>query len=285
LQITTIVNLRFASSLGDGPITYIYLADRLLELPLSLVSVSLGTALLPTLSVLWSSGEKQRMTSTANYFLRLNLYMAVPAAIGLFVLARPLIEVLFQRGEFIEADVTSTALVVRIYAFILMTSSCVRVMVPSFYAIKNTWLPAVASLVSLALHVMLAPYLMKHYGLAGLVSSSFVTGSLNLFVLFIAYRIYIGTFNHARVLKSVGQFLVAGFGLWCVLQVYPFMQTAILNSTGLVFISRLTSLITVVGLAMVTYFGISHFLHIKEYQESIHTILTRVKRKFAKLKL
>jgi putative peptidoglycan lipid II flippase len=62
LQITTIVNLRFASSLGEGPITYIYLADRLLELPLSLVSVSLGTALLPTLASLWSSDQKKKMT-------------------------------------------------------------------------------------------------------------------------------------------------------------------------------------------------------------------------------
>jgi putative peptidoglycan lipid II flippase len=154
LQITTIVNLRFASQLGEGPISYIYLADRLLELPLSLVSVSLGTALLPTLSAMWARGERVRMIETANYYLRLNLFVAVPAAIGLYVLAGPMIELLFQRGNFKSADTQSTALVVQVYAFILLSSSCVRVLVPGFYAVKNTWLPAVVSGICLVVHIV-----------------------------------------------------------------------------------------------------------------------------------
>ncbi len=195
LQITTIVNMRFASSLGEGPITYIYLADRLLELPLSLVSVSLGTALLPTLAGMWARGQKQKMSETANYYLRLNLYVAVPAAVGLYVLAQPIVEVLFLRGKFIAGDAAMTALVIRVYSFILISTSCVRVLIPSFYAIKNTWLPAMASGICLVVHVVLAPILMRHYGLGGLVSSSFVTGTLNLTILLISYRFLIGPFQ------------------------------------------------------------------------------------------
>ena len=69
-QVTTLVNMRFASHLGEGAISYIYWADRLLELPLSLVSVSLGTALLPTLAAMWSRQEGKRMSETTHFYLR-----------------------------------------------------------------------------------------------------------------------------------------------------------------------------------------------------------------------
>ena len=97
MQVTTLVNMRFASHLGEGAISYIYWADRLLELPLSLVSVSLGTALLPTLAAMWSRKEENRMSETTHFYLRLNLFVAIPSALGLYFLARPIVELLFQR--------------------------------------------------------------------------------------------------------------------------------------------------------------------------------------------
>jgi putative peptidoglycan lipid II flippase len=220
LQMTTVINLRFASALGEGPISYIYWADRLMELPLSLVSVSLGTALLPSLAGLWSKGDKQKMTETANYYLRLNLFVAVPAAIGLWALALPIVQVLFLRGKFTGADAEATAMVVSIYSLIVFSTSCVRVFVPSFYAIKNTWLPAVVSGVCLLSHVFVAPLLMNQWGLAGLVASSFVSSSLNLFLLSFGYRWLIGPFGLLRVVKSVFQFLIAGFLMALALRVY-----------------------------------------------------------------
>jgi putative peptidoglycan lipid II flippase len=255
LQITTIVNLRFASSLGEGPITYIWLADRLLELPLALVSVSLGTALLPTLSGMWARREKEKMTNTANYYLRLNLFIAVPAAIGLFVLGGPIVEVLFQRGKFVTQDAAMTASVVRVYAFILMSTSCVRLLIPSFYAMKNTWLPACTSCICLVVHLFLAPFLMHQWGLQGLVSSSFVTGSLNLTLLFIAYHLLIGKFHISRVAASLSKFCVAGVALYFVLQIYPVLLEA-LGGEG--FFSKLISLCVTVVLGAAVYFGISH---------------------------
>lgn len=131
LQITTLINTNFASQMGEGSNSYIYYADRLLELPLSLVSVSLGTALLPTLSRLWVSQEKSKMIETANYYVRLNLFVAIPAALGLFFLGIPIVELLFQRGKFSAADALETGSILQVYAFTLVVSSSVRVLVPS----------------------------------------------------------------------------------------------------------------------------------------------------------
>lgn len=277
LQITTIVNLRFASSLGEGPISYIYLADRLLELPLSLVSVSLGTALLPTLSKMWAEGQKSKMSETANYYLRLNLFVAVPAAIGLYVLAEPIVELLFMRGKFGLTDSLQTAGVVQVYSAILISSSCVRVFAPSFYAVKNTWLPALVSAVCLVVHILVAPVLMNHWALNGLVASSFVSASLNFILLGFSYTILIGHFDFTKVLMSMIKFVGAGAGLWGSLQIY---EPLFLSLGGHGFFARLISLILTIGLGVIVYFGLSYLLKAEEYQVTVDTLLGKLRKKF-----
>lgn len=277
LQITTIVNLRFASQLGEGPISYIYWADRLMELPLSLVSVSLGTALLPTLAALWSKGEAKRMTETANYYLRLNLFVAIPAALGLWKLSLPIVEVLFMRGKFSNLDATSTATVVAVYSFIVFSTSCVRVLVPSFYAIRNTWLPAAVSGVCLVAHVIIAPLLMDRWGLAGLVSSSFVSSSLNLCLLVTAYYVLIGPLGLLRIGKSVLQYSVAGAGLLAVLSIYePLLHFLSVEPHS---IHKFVALMVTIGLGALAYGGIAWVLHVEELRVTLDTVLVKIQRK------
>jgi len=203
LQFTAIINTRFASSLGEGSVSYIYWADRLLELPLSLVSVSLGTALLPVLSRLWSENKRSEFQATVNSNLRLNILISGAAATGLYVLALPIVTMLFQRGRFTPEEAVITAEVVEIYAFLVIIGSCVRVLVPSFYSIKNTWLPAVISGVCLFVHIILAPMMMKSWGLFGLNLSSVATASLNLGLLLIGYHFVFGNFGYGKILSSL----------------------------------------------------------------------------------
>lgn len=213
LQITTIVNLRLASSLGDGSITYIYLADRILELPLSLVAVSLGAALLPTLSSLWAQKRPSEMISTLQYYFGLTLFVAVPAAIGIGFLAAPIARLLFERGQFNADDTAGTALVLQVYAALLVVSSCVRVLVPSYYAVRNTWLPAVVSGVCVAVHVLMAPLLMEQFGLRGLVASNVLTSTLNLILLLGMFSRWVGPFDWRITLRKLGMILIPSAGL------------------------------------------------------------------------
>ena len=278
LQITTIVNLRFASNLGEGPISYIYLADRLLELPLSLVSVSLGTALLPTLAAMWSRGDKAKMFETSNYYLRLNLFVAVPAAIGLFIMAEPIVELLFQRGHFAAEATLATASVVRVYSFILISTSCVRVLVPSFYAIKNTWLPAAVSGVCLTVHILVAPWLMKNWGLQGLVASSFVSATLNMILLLSAYQVLIGPFGIFKLILSLAKFSLAGVGLWLVLGGYAWVHSLI----GLGRVGLLLSVFVTISAGGVVYGGLAWLLRCEELTQTVGTVAAKVMRRLKK---
>jgi len=284
LQIMTLVNTNFTASLGKKANTAIYLADRLLELPLSLVSVSLGTALLPTLAALWSKGEKQKTTETANYYLRLNLFVAVPAALGLFFLATPIIQLLFERGQFSPEDTAVTASVLEIYAFTLIVSSSVRVLVPSYYAVKNTWFPAVVSAVCLVAHILAAPVLMERWGIQGLVASTCLTAGLNLLILIAFYSKFIGKLGIGKILWSFSKFLLAGSVLAGICLMYPYVFGVLMNFGLGVLIPRLISVLFVIGFAGIGYSVVSYLLKTEEFHHVFNSMLGRIRRRMKKSK-
>lgn len=260
LQFTTIVNLKYASALGEGAISYIYWADRLLELPLSLVAVSLGTALLPTLSGLWSQGHKEQMSETANYYLRLNLFVAIPAALGLYYLSLPIVEVLFMRGRFTGVDAEATASVLRIYSMLLISTSCVRVLAPAYYATENPWFPAVVSGISLLSHIVLAPFLMKDWGLEGLVVSALISAIINIGLLLSFYTKLIGEFDYFKFALHIVKFASAGVGMVIVLQVYGLFISWFDEGV----FTKILALTLTILLGAAVYVGLSFVLKVDE---------------------
>lgn len=277
LQIATIVNLRFASQLGEGPISYIYWADRLLELPLSLVAVSLGTALLPTLAKMWSQGSPEKMLGTSNYYLRLNLFVALPAAVGLMTLAEPIVEVLFKRGRFLDADVAATAMVVRIYGVILISASSVRVLVPVFYAIKNTWWPTVVSATALVAHIIAAPWMMDKWGLKGLVASSFFSQSVNLGMLAFAVPYFIGPYGWAKLFMSSFKFSISALAMGVVVTaLHPVLR----QFFGSGEIGRIVALAITIGVGGLVYAAGNALFKSEELIVTWSTLRDKLLRKF-----
>lgn len=259
LQFSTLVNLYFASSLPEGSISYIYWADRLLELPLSLISVSIGAALLPTLSSLAAvrSFEKFRETSRENFLV--NLFLAWPAALGLFFLAEPIVEVLFLRGKFTHQDLLATAAVLKVYAVSLVFISCSRVLMPLYYAVKNTWFPAVVSLLCLAMHISVAPFLMREYGLVGLTYSGLLAAFLNMTILFLSLFHWRISFVSASFFKSLIKMIIAGAGLAAVLLLARpwFAEMA----RGL----QMLALFATIAAGVIVYFALAALLRSEEF--------------------
>ncbi len=275
MQITTLVNMRFASQLGEGAISYIYWADRLLELPLSLVSVSLGTALLPTLAAMWSRNEGQRLSETTHFYLRLNLFVAIPSALGLYFLAHPIVELLFQRGQFTAEDTLATASVVQIYSLILIPTSCVRVLAPAYYAVKNTWFPALVSGVALIVHIIIAPVLMKNYGLNGLNFSAFVSSGLNFILLLGCFSKFITPFNWGHLALQTLKFLVPGFLMAASLLSYPYLRQSLPEN----FLGHLLALSFSLALAGIIYLGTSSLMRLEENTATVERVYKKLFRK------
>jgi putative peptidoglycan lipid II flippase len=202
-QFLALFNVYFASRLAEGTHSYIYFADRILEIPLSLLSVSLGVALLPTLSEHWSKNEKEKMLEASQKHIRILLMLSLPAAVGLFILAEPIVEVIYQRGQFKSTDTHITGQVLAIFALSLIFSSVHRVTLPAFYAIKNTWVPATISGITLVAHYFIADWATTKWAIQGLAGATVISGFFNLSLLILAYKKWIGPFGFKRLIVSV----------------------------------------------------------------------------------
>lgn len=273
LQIMSVVNIYFASRLGEGSHSYIYFADRILELPQSLIAISLGAALLPTLSEYWSSGENKKMRDFGQYSLRLLLFLALPSAVGMFILAEPIVNLLYGRGEFSPVDVQVTANIVRLYSFLLVASSFVKVLIPSFYAIKNTITPAVASVICLVLHLIMAHFFTNIWGLNGLVLATVLSGFTNMFLLLFFYFKYIGAFVFKPMFSSVFKMLVPLFGLALISHFGHILLVSLIDP-GFIYKLMLLPLIAIAGLV---YFILAHFFKVPEFSPISRRIKLKLK--------
>lgn len=257
-QVMTIVNTKFAARLAEGAQSYIYAADRVLELPQSLIAVSLGAALLPRFSELHTSGEKGKFLAEANQAVRMLLYLSLPAAVGMYVLALPITEVLFMRGSFTAADAVGTSAVVQVYAFLMLFSSWSRVTAPAFYALKNTWLPASVALFVLILHISVGPYLVDHYGLQGLAAATSASAVLNIFILQVLFNFWIGPMGYMKILVSVAKLIpgLAAMGVFCF-YAYPFILQLLIGWSLPPSLARTLDLTLVISCGMILYFYVS----------------------------
>ena len=155
-QINVLVGGIIASMLGVGSISYLYYSDRLMEFPLGLFGIALATVTLPHLSRLWNNDRRDEFSRTLDWSMKLALLIAVPAAVGLYVLAEPLIATIFYRGEFDGRDVEMTALALRAYALGLVGFSYVKILAPAFFARENTRTPVRIGIIALGVNLVLS---------------------------------------------------------------------------------------------------------------------------------
>jgi putative peptidoglycan lipid II flippase len=172
-QLSIIINTNIASHLAAGSVTWLAFADRLMEFPTALLGVALGTVLLPSLSKANAEARHDEYSRFLDWGLRLTLLIALPAAVGLGVLAEGIIAVLFQGGRFSAHDVAQTAQALTGYALGLLGLIAVKILAPGFYARQDIRTPVkiavVALLTTQASNLVLVP-LLAHAGLAVSVS-------------------------------------------------------------------------------------------------------------------
>ncbi len=155
LQINLVVSTAMASLLPTGAVSYLNYADRLNQLPLAVLGIAVGTAILPPLSRQVRLGEDEAANATQNRGLELALLLTVPAAVGLAIAAQPILAVLFQHGKFTAADTAATAPALGAYAAGLPAFVMVKVMAPGYFARHDTTTPVKIAALAMAVNVAL----------------------------------------------------------------------------------------------------------------------------------
>lgn len=168
-QISLLINTIFASFLPSGSVSWLYFADRLMEFPAGLLGAALGTILLPSLAKAHASEDRQQFSALLDWGLRLTFLLTLPAALGLALLATPLIATLFQHGAFTAADTLATRQALVAYSAGLIGLILVKVLAPGFYARQDIRTPVKIALLTLAAtQLMNLAFILplKHAGLA-----------------------------------------------------------------------------------------------------------------------
>ena len=217
-QVNQLTATLLASFLPKGSISWLYYADRLVELPLGVFAIAISTAALPSLSRQAVEKDESAFIDTINHALKLTFFITIPALVGLIVLGKPIIQLFFQRGAFdiFSRDMTATALMY--YAFGLWAFSGVKIVVSAFYALQDTLTPVKVSVITFLSYLFLGMILMgplKHGGLALALSMS---SSINFILLVLLLKRKILSWNLTPIAVSVSKVIVSaavmGFGIY-----------------------------------------------------------------------
>ncbi len=187
-QISALINTQFAAALGDGRVSWITYADRLMEFPTALLGVALGTVLLPTLARYHADSNPVEYSALLDWGLRLAFLLALPAAVALWMLALPLIATLYQYGRFTAADAFQTRDALLGYSVGLLGLILVKILAPGFFARQMMKTPVKIAFVTVLVALALAWLLMPRIGHAGLTLATSLGACLNAALLFVALR-------------------------------------------------------------------------------------------------
>jgi putative peptidoglycan lipid II flippase len=231
VQINVFVNNNFASYLGDGPVSWLNVAFRFMQLPIGLFGVAIGTVTLPEVARQAARGELDGLRQTLRNALTLLATLCIPAAMGLHVLRVPVIGLLYEHGRFHASDTLAAATALSGYALGLAGYAGIKVLAPAFYALNDARTPALISLVSIATNYLLNWTLVRQFGFghAGLALSTSAVATLNFGLLYFLLRRRIGPLGGAlptMLLRIVTAVLAMGTAItvldgWLVSSVGP----------------------------------------------------------------
>ncbi len=180
-QINLFLDTFFVSFVGAGAISWLNYAHHLFQLPVGIIGVAIGTALLPVLSQHIKAGHQNEAVFELNRGLEISLAFSLASMVGLLFLAHPIICVLFERGAFTADDTVHTARALTVFAIGLPAYMLTKALSPFFYARGDTTTPVKIAVVGVALNAVLALCLMQFWGYAGIAAATSITVWVNAF--------------------------------------------------------------------------------------------------------
>ena len=212
VQVNVVVNSIFASGITDaagvvmdGPVSWLGYAFRFMQLPLGLFGVAVASATLPSISRSAAAGRLEEFRETLSQSLGLVFLLTIPSALGLIILSRSLVGVVFQRGAFSAHDTEQTAMALSFYCVGLAGYAAIKVLTPAYYALGDVRIPVLVSVISILINYLLNWTFLRvlGWGHAGLAFSTSLVATLNFCVLFWFMRSKLGGVQGRRLLSSV----------------------------------------------------------------------------------
>jgi putative peptidoglycan lipid II flippase len=222
-MLSVALSYNLASRTGERGIPWMQYSATLIQFPLGLVSIAVSVAILPTLSVQAAQRQTEPFKRTLAHGLRLVLALTIPATVGLWVMARPIVGLVFEHGGFTPADTLATVAALRCHLVGLIFAAVDQPLIFAYYARKDTWTPAAVGVMTVVLYVGMAlfPTLFGPLTLNGLILANSLKWAAHAFTMLFLLRREMGSLQGAQiwviVLKASAASLVMGAGVHVLL--------------------------------------------------------------------
>ncbi|KGR34811.1 MviN protein [Vibrio campbellii] len=183
-QINLLFDTFIASFLQTGSISWLYYSDRLLEFPLGLFGIAIATVILPALSRKHVDAHSEGFAHTMDWGIRMVTLLGIPAMLGLMVLAKPMLMVLFMRGEFSPQDVHQASLSLLAYASGLLNFMLIKVLAPGYYSRQDTKTPVKYGIIAMVTNMVFNAIFAYFYGYVGLAIATALSAFVNMALLY-----------------------------------------------------------------------------------------------------
>jgi len=244
-----------ASFLKEGSVSFLYYSFRLVQLPIGLVGVALGTAILPFLSSSAAAGSYQELKRITSLAIRLGFFLTLPFTVGLIIFREPIVAILFERGEFnalMTKEVAGTLLFLSLGISFYVAD---RIVVPAFYSLQDTRTPVVISAIAVGCDIFFSLLLMGPLQVRGLALSTSIASLAHFSLLLAILRRKIGPLGGRELLRSLLRIGLSTaplglLGYYLVQRHSPLQQVGIAARSGLLALEIIIGLAAYLGSAL-----------------------------------
>jgi putative peptidoglycan lipid II flippase len=276
VQINVLINSNFASSVpGNGAISWLSYAFRLMQFPIGVFGVAIATATLPSISKSAALDDLASFRHTMASSIRLTFLLTIPSAVGLIVLGRPIIALIYEGNKFNANDTSHTASALACYAIGLAGYSAIKILAPAFYALKDARTPMVISLLSIAINFALNWSLVGVLQERGLALSTSAVALLNFALLYFLMQKKINGIEGRKTAGAIVKIILAS-GLMAL--VCWVVSQGIYDFAGDNRMARILNVVVSVGAGAGVFYIAAYWLGVEELKSAVNAIGGRFKR-------
>ncbi|MFY9610584.1 MAG: murein biosynthesis integral membrane protein MurJ [Blastocatellia bacterium] len=277
VQVNVLINSNFASNIpGTGPVSWLNYAFRLMQFPIGVFGVAIATATLPAISRSAAQKNQAEFRHTLASSIRLALLMTIPSAVGLIVLGRPIIALIYERGLFGEGDTAHTAGALGFFAVGLTGYAAIKILAPAFYALGDARTPMIISLLSMLTNFAMNWWLVGAMQERGLALSTSTVALANFGLLYLIMRKRINGIEGRRTARAVGKILsasaVMGAACWVI-------STGLSRALGESFGARLANVLVSVAVSACLFYVTASLFRVEELKTATGALAVRFVRR------
>lgn len=277
VQVNVMVITYFASFLAEGSVAYLNYAFRFMLFPLGVFGVAIALASAPKLARLISENQIEGFITTINSAMKMSLFLSLPSAVGLILLAQPIIALIYEHGHFTVTDTQQTALALIAYSFAISAYSLIKIYQPAYLAFHDAKTPMKISLLSIGTNLFLCWFFVsvmnwQHWALAISVSCVAI---INFILLALFFRKKVPGLWNKNVLKNIGKSIVA-CAFMAITIVGALQICQLFSLTGLN--RKLIFVFLPMILASFVYFGVAYLLKSEDAVFFIEGVRRKLKR-------